>query len=97
MFLINAFHLFGTVEKETRLSGSNKSYSSKVISLDGQWLLAIDPENVGRDQQWGNEPVSGAKETKVPWVIQEAFPPMERVPRLHQWRHRQHGRSRTSE
>jgi len=45
-----------------------------VIALDGRWLLAADPDNVGRDQQWWNEPVSDAKETKVPWIIQEVFP-----------------------
>lgn len=48
--------------------------SSQVISLDGQWLLATDPENVGRNQKWWREPVAEAKPTKVPWVIQDIFP-----------------------
>jgi len=49
--------------------------SSQVISLDGEgWLLATDPANVGRDEQWWNEPRPDAKTTKVPWIIQEPFP-----------------------
>ncbi|MCU0960661.1 MAG: hypothetical protein MUF48_11205, partial [Pirellulaceae bacterium] len=47
---------------------------SPVISLDGQWLLATDPQNVGRDQQWWTAPRPDAKVTKVPWIIQDAFP-----------------------
>jgi beta-galactosidase/beta-glucuronidase len=75
MFPVNAFQIFGVVNGETNLSESNNSFSStNVISLDGQWLLATDPENVGRDEQWWSQPRAGAKETKVPWIIQEAFP-----------------------
>jgi len=49
--------------------------SSQVVSLDGDgWLLATDPKNVGRDEQWWNEPRPEAKPTKVPWIIQEPFP-----------------------
>ena len=45
-----------------------------VISLDGPWLLAIDPENVGQRDQWWKQPGKDAKVTKVPWIIQDAFP-----------------------
>lgn len=49
--------------------------SSQLVSLDGEgWLLAIDPKNVGRDEQWWNEPRPDAKSTKVPRIIQEPFP-----------------------
>ena len=49
--------------------------ASTVVSLDGdQWLLAIDPENLGRDQEWQQAPRPEAKPAKVPWIIQEAFP-----------------------
>jgi hypothetical protein len=49
--------------------------SSQVVSLDGDgWLLATDPKNVGRDEQWWNAPRPDAKTTKVPWIIQEPFP-----------------------
>ncbi|MDY0165249.1 MAG: glycoside hydrolase family 2 TIM barrel-domain containing protein [Thermoguttaceae bacterium] len=48
---------------------------SAVISLDGhQWLLATDPANVGRDEKWFESPRPEAKPTKVPWIIQDAFP-----------------------
>jgi hypothetical protein len=49
--------------------------ASTVVSLDGpNWLLAPDPKNVGRQQQWFHAPRPDAKKTKVPWIIQEAFP-----------------------
>ena len=48
---------------------------SSVVSLDGDsWLLAIDPNNVGRKEKWYNKPLEEAKQTKVPWIIQDAFP-----------------------
>jgi len=49
--------------------------STQVISLDGdQWVIATDPENVGREQNWCAAPQKDAKPTRVPWIIQEAFP-----------------------
>lgn len=46
-----------------------------VISLSGDaWLLATDPQNVGRQEGWYESPRPEAKETKVPWIIQDAFP-----------------------
>ena len=49
--------------------------NSTVVSLDGdQWMLATDPKNVGREQKWFEAPQQEAKPTKVPWIIQDAFP-----------------------
>jgi len=46
-----------------------------VRSLDGPgWLLATDPGNVGRDQEWWSEPRPEAVPTYIPWVIQDPFP-----------------------
>ena len=50
------------------------SLSSRAMSLDGPWLLATDPQNVGRENQWFAAPLPEAKPTQVPWIIQEAFP-----------------------
>ena len=44
------------------------------LLLDGQWLLATDPQNKGREQEWWKAPVPEAKPSKVPWIIQDAFP-----------------------
>src|SRR5712675_904173 len=54
---------------------SHKDLLSRgVISLDGNdWLLGIDPGNVGREQRWFDTPANNAKRTKVPWVIQDIF------------------------
>jgi len=55
--------------------GSRGAAPTAVISLDGeQWLLAPDPKNVGRQEQWFAGPRPGAKRAKVPWIIQDAFP-----------------------
>lgn len=46
-----------------------------IQSLNGEaWMLAPDPQNIGKEQNWFNAPVSEAKKTKVPWIIQDAFP-----------------------
>ena len=44
------------------------------FSLDGQWSIATDPENVGREQSWFQSPRSDAKTTRVPSIIQETYP-----------------------
>jgi len=48
--------------------------SSRTISLDGEWLLATDAKNVGRQERWFEKARPEAKRTKVPWIIQDAFP-----------------------
>ena len=46
-----------------------------VTSLNGEWLLAVDPQNVGREQRWFEKtPIDEAKRTAVPWILQDAFP-----------------------
>ena len=45
-----------------------------VLRLDGGWLIATDPENVGRAEQWFARDLRGATPARVPGVIQEAFP-----------------------
>jgi hypothetical protein len=49
--------------------------SAAVVSLDGgAWWLAPDPKNVGREEKWWEKPAAGAKATRVPGILQEAFP-----------------------
>ena len=49
-----------------------RKVSTTVVSLDGdQWMLAPDPDNLGRDQKWWTAPVSGAKKVRVSWIIQD--------------------------
>ena len=50
------------------------SQPTLVTTLDGgNWLIATDSKNVGREQGWFNAPQPGAKKTKVPWIIQDIF------------------------
>jgi hypothetical protein len=49
-------------------------HARKTVNLDGPWLLATDPDNVGRSEQWWKAPRPEAKQTRVPWIIQDAFP-----------------------
>ena len=56
-------------------SAADKPLTTDVISLDGDdWLLATDAKNVGLEQHWYRGPKPEAKPTRVPWIIQEAFP-----------------------
>jgi len=45
-----------------------------VISLDGEWLLATDPANEGVAKEWFRAPRPAAVPTRLPWIIQDAFP-----------------------
>jgi len=48
--------------------------STSVISLDGQWLLAHDSSNIGKQQEWWTTPRPDAKSAQVPWIAQDPFP-----------------------
>ena len=52
----------------------NAMVTTTVVSLDGEWRLAVDPKNVGRGEKWFAAPRPEAKPAKVPWIIQDAFP-----------------------
>jgi hypothetical protein len=45
-----------------------------MISLDGVWLIATDPDNTGIADQWWRETRTDAKTTQVPWIVQDPFP-----------------------
>ena len=47
---------------------------TQILSLDGEWMLAHDSENIGREQQWWTKPTPNAKPVQVPWIIQDTFP-----------------------
>ncbi len=48
--------------------------AKSVVSLDGQWRLAIDSLNVGKKEKWWENPIPEAKPVKVPWILQDVFP-----------------------
>ncbi|MFZ2657334.1 MAG: sugar-binding domain-containing protein [Victivallales bacterium] len=57
------------------MAKSQKTSSVPPVILDGDdWMLAIDPKNVGMEKQWYQGPTPEAKSTRVPWIIQDAFP-----------------------
>ncbi len=58
----------------SEMTSEKNLQSTQIVSLDGEWLLAIDPDTIGREQDWHAGPVSESKRTKVPWIVQEAFP-----------------------
>ena len=48
--------------------------SSTIVSLDApDWLVAHDPKNVGRQEQWWLAPRADAKRVRVPGIFQEAL------------------------
>ena len=58
--------------KQVESTGSQDCPS--ILSLDGQWLLATDPRNIGQTEKWWEKPVSEARSAQVPWIIQDTFP-----------------------
>jgi len=58
----------------TPCAAADMPLTTKVISLNGAWSLAVDPKNVGREEKWGEKALADAKDTKVPGVLQDTFP-----------------------
>ncbi len=57
------------------LPGAAPADPASVVSLDGDaWLLAPDPRNAGRAEEWYRAARPDAARTEVPWIIQDAFP-----------------------
>ena len=49
--------------------------TTTLLSLEGKgWVVAADPDNAGRDQQWWAAPRAEAKPVRVPGILQEALP-----------------------
>ena len=49
--------------------------STSIVALNGDdWLLAADPRNEGRAQQWWQAPRPDARRARVPWIIQGTLP-----------------------
>jgi len=62
---------------ETRSSGPDRlahGAPTLAMSLDGEWSIATDPGNAGREQKWFLAPRTDAKSTRVPSILQQAFP-----------------------
>ncbi|MCY2992354.1 MAG: hypothetical protein NTY19_31390 [Planctomycetota bacterium] len=54
---------------------SGHEQPTQVLPLDGLgWLVATDPKNAGREQNWQQAPVKEAQPTRVPDAIQDVFP-----------------------
>ena len=52
-----------------------EAMAATVRTLDGDgWRIATDSKNEGREANWFAAPREEAKPTKVPWIIQDAFP-----------------------
>ena len=49
------------------------NHYTKTLPLDGKWLICIDPDNIGRENQWHVKIPSGAVTATVPGVIQDSF------------------------
>lgn len=46
----------------------------RAVLLDDGWSIAVDPDNVGREQAWYRTEQSNAVKTQVPSIIQQHFP-----------------------
>ncbi len=72
LFLITLCNL--SFSKEIKLKDP-QGICTRTISLNGNsWSIAVDSLNEGRQNGWFNKPpVSDARQTPVPWVIQDIF------------------------
>lgn len=59
---------------EKRTAADGPGARTLVISLDGEWSIATDPRNIGREQNWFRASQPEAKPTRVPSIIQETYP-----------------------
>ncbi len=49
--------------------------ATSLQSLNGDWLIATDPKNIGRDRKWFNSGAAeGAKSCRVPDILEKTFP-----------------------
>lgn len=70
-----AFYVLGLCALLAYVESAAAAETGTTISLDGdRWLLATDPQNVGRVQSWFKTPRPEARPTRVPWIIQDVFP-----------------------
>ncbi len=63
-----------STEKKDSHNKDGRKAPTLATSLDGEWQIAIDPDNAGREQKWFLNPRPDAKTTPVPSILQEAFP-----------------------
>ena len=65
---------YGSLAAQIYTSKSTRQTSKSVISLNGEWFIEKDPQNIGKEKSWWQSPLPGAKKIKVPWILQEVFP-----------------------
>ncbi len=68
-----AHHDFGYTDT---IENRRQEMPRENVSLDGQWQIALDPGNVGKQEKWFAENVSGSQfhEIRVPSCWEEKFP-----------------------
>ena len=65
----------GESQRSTQTPGERSPHPQELrILLDEGWSIAIDPDNIGREQSWFQSAHPDAKATEVPSIIQELFP-----------------------
>ena len=64
----------GLTLRVSSASPSGDSQAETLVSLDGEWSLAVDPANVGRERSWFSAALPEARRVQVPSIIQEHFP-----------------------
>jgi len=62
----------GRITEDTGFQ-QDQPVSTKVVALDGKWLLAIDPNETGKTEQWFSNISHKAQSAEVPGIIQDVF------------------------
>jgi len=63
-----------THQKREAVRSHRSQAATPVVPLDGEWLMATDPQNVGRAQKWFTRSAPEARPARVPGILQEVFP-----------------------
>src|SRR5579875_2797180 len=75
--VINSSALDEPLEKATAISKKTSPGANAVtkeITLDGQWMLRTEEEDIGYLQKWYMSIPRGAKSARIPGISQEIFP-----------------------
>ncbi|MBX7259060.1 MAG: glycoside hydrolase family 2 [Candidatus Hydrogenedentes bacterium] len=65
---------FGALVLHALAAAAHAEAQNSIVSLDGTWRIATDPQNIGKEQGWFKTPNADALDTNVPWIIQDPFP-----------------------
>ncbi|MBP8129846.1 MAG: hypothetical protein KA184_09745 [Candidatus Hydrogenedentes bacterium] len=73
--LVTVFMVGASLQMSGDAAAADPALQSTRTPLDGPgWVMATDPANTGREEDWFKQPAADATPAEVPNVLQEVFP-----------------------